>query len=229
MQKYIFLFLFLLGLTSCRRFAENEMRYDERVMMQFDTDDFSQVVWDYVTELKYDHRLHIENAMVCFDGDSKIRLQFSTQLILELCEARDLLVTVAEGLLDRVNHSKALSEYLNPYPLTADQLEIYIDFQSFYGIYDDPFYIGWVVLEEGMSYFYAFNLKDKRLNTHQYRFDFWNSRIEPYFKSRSFVYAQREAERKYKESHPLPAPTSLLPERFIPPNAPVRGRVPYYF
>lgn len=211
MSRCLSILMLVLAFTSCRRLPPNEVDYKDRVLMQFDTDEFSQVVWDYVTELKYDRRLHLENAMVCFDGHSKLRLQFSTQLIIEMCEARELLVDVAEGLLDKINHNKGVASLLDPYPLTADQLEIYIDFQSYYGLYADPFYIGWVVLEDGMAYYYAFTLKNTKLNS-------WEVRSEPYFKSRSFVFFEREAEKKYKEAHPVKTIESILQERYIVPT-----------
>ncbi len=205
MNRCFVAIVMLLIFTSCQRPPPRGLDYEDRVLIQFDTDEFSQVVWEYVVELKHDNRLILEEAYVCFGDSSNIRLQFITQHILELCEARALLVDVVEGLLDRINHSKSASAFLDPYPLTADQLEIYINFESYYGIYDDPYYIGWVALEKGMSYFYAFNLKNKTK-------DFWSVRTEPYFKSRSFVLFEREGEQKYKESHP--AKHVMLPERY---------------
>lgn len=213
MLRYLLMLILILSATGCRRLPMEEPDYNERVLMQFDTEEFSQVVWDYVTELKYDRRLHLENAMVCYDGESKLRLEFKTMLILEMCEARQLLVDVAEGLLDRVNHSKGAATLVKPYPLTADQLEIYIDFESYYVRYADPYYIGWVVLEEGMSYFYAANLKNLKRDT-------WDVRTEPYAKSRSFVLYQREAEKKYQELHPVATPQNSLLDRYMGPPVP---------
>lgn len=209
MKRCLMVLMFLVYFAGCHKVTPpGEINYAERYLIQFDADEYSQIVWEYVTELKYDHRLHLENALVCFDGESKIRLQFITQHILELCDARALLVDVVEGLLDRLNYSKDASASLSPYPLTADQIEISIDFESFYGIYDDPFYIGYVALEQGMSYFYAFNLKNKKL-------DIWNSRSEPYFKSLSFVKFQRAGEEKYEMTHPKPKPFASFPDRYI--------------
>lgn len=201
----------ILSMSSCMvpKYSEE---YHDRVMMDFDTEEFSQVIWDFATELKYERHLRFEDSYVCFGPETKIRLEFSSQDLLEMCDARLLLVDVVEGLLDRLNHSKAVASKLIPFPLTADYLEIYIDFQSFHGVYVDPYFIGWVVLEEGTAYYYAFTLKNRDL-------DMWDFRYEPYFKSRSFAMLQREAEKKYREVHPISkhAPGTSIEERLKNP------------
>lgn len=217
MFRNLFIIVSLIFLSSCSPgmvpcpVTERPLKplYNERVRVFENTDDVAQLIWSYATELKYEKRLRLEHSCVIAGEDySKIRIQFSSQDILELCEARQLLVDVVEGLLARVNESDVGLE-LEPYPLSADYLEIYIDFQSFYGEYLDPFYIGWVALEDGFSYFYAFDLKNKKLDT-------WSTHYEPYFQSRSFALFQRAAEEQYKQAHPKNKPSVLSRERYHP-------------
>lgn len=204
MIRYLLILFILVTLVGCKRPPPPGPAYEERFLVEYDTSDLSELIWDYTTNLKHDKSLFLEDCMVCSGPEhSKIRLQFVTQSILEMCEARDLLVDVVEGLLDRIksNHVKF---HLRPDPFTADQLEVYINCESFFGEYVDPFYVGWIVLEEGMAYYYAFTLKNPEL-------DEWNTRIEPYEKSRTFVKYERQAEAKYKQAHPKPK--SVFEER----------------
>jgi len=208
MLRHLLTIILLFSLTGCVK-PNPEFSVDDRVLIFDNTDDMSQLIWGYATELKYEKHLRLEQSYVISgENHSTIHIEFSTQDILELCEARQLLVDVVEGLLDRVNNS-AVAFSLEPDPFTADHLEIYIDFESYYGLWTDPFYIGWVALEGGMSYFYAFTLKYKDL-------DFWHSRYEPYFQSKSFALFQRAAEQQYEKAHPKKKPSILTEERYHP-------------
>lgn len=208
MIRYLITALLVICFTGCSGpLVEREYpEYEKSVMVNFPTEEISQVVWEYAAELKYDKRLYIEHAFECVNDETILHIHFKTQLLIELCQARDLVVDVVEGLLDRLNNSPA-SKLLSPFPLTPNQIHITIDFQSYHGLYVDPFYIGWVVVEDGMVYFYAFNLKDKTR-------DFWNARSEPYFKSKSFVHWEREGEKLYEQRHPKHGHT-FIPERYM--------------
>ncbi len=195
MYKLFLLIATLALATACKREAPGGHPYEERVLVQDNTDDLSELVWDYVEGLKHEQRLFFENASVVAGPlESILRLEFSTQSLLEMGEARIMLVDLVEGLLQRINSSR-VSYNLRPLPFTANQLEVYIDFQSYYAEYVDENMIGWVVLEGGMAYYYAWSLKDHRL-------DLWNARSEPYEKSRSFAKFNKQAQSKYKQEHP---------------------------
>lgn len=203
-MRYIVVLMFLLVCTGC----ESHNMYEDRVKVQANTEDLSAVIWDYTIELAHDKQLRLENSyVVAGDGYSVIRMEFTSQAILEVGPARQLLVDLVEGFLDRVNKSPVAAELI-PYPFDANHLEIYIDFESFYGVHVDPFYVGWMVLEQGMAYYYAFDLKNMKK-------DFWDARIEPYDKSRSYVYLERAAEEHYKAKHVLP-PTPLSDQKYRP-------------
>lgn len=189
--------------------------YDERVMTQFGTEDLTKIVYEFTTALRHERRLILEESYVAMGPEeTHLRLEFISQDLLEVREARYLLVDIVEGLLEWINHDE-VAQKLRPYPFTADQLEIYVDFQCFYGLYVDPNYVGWMVLEKGTSFFYAFSVKDWDKDFLDR--DFWNKRIEPYAKSRSFAMAEREAESKYRVYHPLHHRQALRGLLYTPP------------
>lgn len=188
-------------------------KYAHRYLKEQPTDDLTFAVESYAATLKYDHRLHLENAFACMgEHGTKIHLDFITQHILELCEVRHLLVDVVEGLLYKLN-SDYISPDIRPWPFTADMLEITIDFESFYVKYDDQMYIGWVVLEDGVAFYYQSNLRNEKL-------DCWRQHVEPYYKSKSISMAQRQAEKEYQMAHPH-APSVLRDEWFRAPPPPL--------
>lgn len=192
MYRLIFVTILALCLTAC---SHQETMYECRQTVYYDTEDLSAIVWDFVVEMSHERGLFPKNAQVIAGPrGTKLRFDFTSQDIIEMCPARELLVDVAENILERVNMA-GFGSQIQPYPFTADQLEIYIDFESFYGVYCDPTYIGWIVLEEGMSYFYDFEVKDRSQ-------DYWRARREPYAKSLSFVRLKREAEARYRKTHP---------------------------
>lgn len=221
LKPYILLPFVLILMVSC---LCPESMYDDRVLVQWPTEPISQMVIDFSTELEHDRHLRFENSYIAQDsetGITKLRLEYSSQDILEVRDARMLLVDVAEGFLSRINNSPDVGMWMKPSPFTADQLEIYIDFQSFYDAYVDPFFVGWVVLENGMAYYYAYNVRITK-------FDFWHSRIEPYAKSRSYVEFERQAEESYQEMHRKPR-SSLSDDRLLPNvSAPAPYQPPHH-
>lgn len=161
-------------------------------------------IFNFATPLKYEERLRLEHSFVCDNGI--INLQFSSQVTLELCEARQLLVRMVEGFLKQLNYGYNRRNWLYTDQLTANNLKIQIDFQSFYGVYVDESYIGSLTLEDGVSFFYAFDLKDRSLCG-------WHSKIEPYSTSLAIVNAQINAEGAYEQKHPKHSSAFSLEER----------------
>ncbi|MBA3958371.1 MAG: hypothetical protein H0X51_08290 [Parachlamydiaceae bacterium] len=210
MMRYLFLLVSLLFLSGCSHSEPmHDAHYEDRVLVNDDADDVSQIIWDLTTEFKYEHDLHLEHSYLCAGKDhTTIRIEMRTQLIIELCEARQLIVDFVEELLDRINNSP-VSMKLSPTPFTAEHLEISIDFESYFGRYIDPLYIGWVDLEGGIVYYYAFTVKGHRL-------DNWHSRYEPYFLAKSFATFRRDAEERYHRAHPTNRQTKLKDVRYQP-------------
>lgn len=218
-MRYLLALMILLVGHGC---APPKTMYEERVKVQADTQDLSELIWDYTIYLERDRRLFLKNSYVAAaENESFIRFEFTSQLILEMCQARDLLVDVTEGFLERLNQSPVAKE-LMPYPFDAHHLEIYIYLESFHGEYVDPFYVGWIALEKGMAYYYAFDLNNHRPFLHDQQIDEWHTRIEPYEKSRTYVLFERKALQHYGETHPKPEST-LASERFRLLNKPEPG------
>lgn len=158
----------------------------------------------YSVILRHDYHLRLETSGIytADNGSKKIRLVYISQDILDLCEARSLLVDVIEGMADYVK--------LSGVPLSVNDIDLRINFESFFGLYVDPLYNGYILLQDGVVGYYAF--KDKVKDNTE---NFWYERIEPYFKSYQFVTVTRKAEESYRNAHPL-HPPSTLEERFYP-------------
>lgn len=159
-------------------------------------EEVTAVVQDFAVELKYEKRLTLENAQTYFNGGiHTIQISFRTQRLVDMCDGRELIVDIVEGLLAKLNQDIILGPAFSDFPFTANNLEVYIDFESFYGEYVDPYYLWWIGLEDGDVLYETFSLKDNNKNC-------WSSRREAYSKSREIVVYQRQAEEKYRENHP---------------------------
>jgi hypothetical protein len=179
---------------------------------KIDAPEIVHVIQNYLAYLRHEKHLRLEDSSVYYDDYiNAIRMEFLCQDLMEIREARMLLVDVVEGLLAELNKNPVLAPEFITYPLTPRQLEIYISFESFYGLYNDPYYVGWMKLEKDTSYFYAFDLKYPGLNV-------WNHRIEPYFKSREFVVYERESEQLFKQAVEMEenTPDYLKKEQYHP-------------
>lgn len=175
-------------------FYDRESRLDTH--KEIDYTPFSEVIIPYSQELRRTRRLRFEDSKIYFDNAvRRFRVIYSTQDILELCDVRELIVHVVEGLLERMNSHPDVEVTFDHAPITADDLEIYISFESYFIEYVDPHYIAWVSLHDGFVRYYSGVLKDPRQ-------DFWHHRIEPYAKARTFVQISQDAEEQYLRAHP---------------------------
>lgn len=151
---------------------------------------------------KYRHektrRLRLEHSRFEYStGTPYMHLEMSSQSILEVKEARYLLVDFVEDLLKGINLNPIIAAQL-PSTFTADQLDIEINFESYLGEYVDPFYVGCIELKCGMAYYYAFDLKDENRYS-------WHSRVEPYATSREVATLERAAEGEFMAEHGCPS------------------------
>lgn len=183
-----------------------------------DSPELVRVVQHFMPYLRHEKRLRLEDSRVFYNETiNTVRMEFTSQDVLEVREARFLLVDVVEGLLAALNQNPTLGSQFITYPLTPDQLEIYINFESFHGIYVDPYYVGYIMLEDGQATYWAFDTKENGRN-------YWDFRTEAYEKSREFTVYEREAENMFKQlidiEHPL-----ILPEQYITPVK----EIPRYF
>lgn len=165
---------------------------------------------------KRHQRLRLEHAYVYFgDTINGLRLEISSQEILELEEARNLLVDFVEDLLRDINTNPIITSELAIGSLSADNLNIAINFESFFGRYVDPYYVGNIKLKKGMAYYYAFDLKAEGWYA-------WKSRVEPYTKTREISMLERAAENEAVEEinaeYPYSADTLSREGEYVPIN-----------
>jgi hypothetical protein len=188
-------------LTSCRSPQQIE------ILPGIDNELVMSVVLPYAINLQHDMKLKLEESTVHYGGNGTyiagMCLSFTSQSILELREARGMLVDIAEGLLESVNTDPELGPLVSGYPLSSNDIEICIKFQSYFGLYVDKAYIHWMVLQDGRSYFYAFDLTNE-FNIWDRDCECWHERVEPYYKSRQIIMIERAAEKAYQEKHPKP-------------------------
>jgi hypothetical protein len=163
------------------------------------------------TNFEHDHHLQLEHANTFYkDGISSVQLQFISQDIIEICEARELIVDLAESLLATINQDPVVGPDLANYPFQPSNLEIYITFESYYGKFCDPYHIAWICLEDARVTFYTFDLLDHLKQC-------WHKRVEAYPTAREIVVYQREAEHKYDEAH-LENVNIFGSARYYPPS-----------
>lgn len=192
------LFFLLLFLTSC------VLLPPPPAPPPIDPTAFSEIIIPYSVELKYNKRLRFEDSKVYYDGTVKrFMVYFSSQAILELCECRALMVYVVEGLLDKLNSHPGVTEYFDHFPITATDLELYFCFESNYIEYDDPTYIHWMSLHDGLVRY----VDGLMISYHQ---DFWHARIEPYYKAKEFTLLEQGAEEEWSKAHPKTPPSGYL-------------------
>lgn len=202
MKCFLALCVLLVTLTACE--GPQFWLPERPIVRDYDSDAFTCVTERQAASLAHKWRWYLEDSWISYDDFGvvdTIKLQYRTQNILELQEARSKLVDMVEEYLQMLADTPETGAFLAP-DFSADNLLIYVDFQTYWGLYGDPEYIGWMVLQDGMVYYYDFNVKD-------FRVDYWSSRIESYNKSREVVHCEREAEEGYKLSLPPPKKSSL--------------------
>jgi hypothetical protein len=171
--------------------------------------------------MKIEKHLELEDSWAAYDDYiSRLCIQFSSQRLLTVYDALLLLVEVVEELLYRLNNNSIISFELGTFPFTANNLDVKITFESFYGRYIDEKYVGLAWLQAGCVHFYAFDRKDPSYNG----IDWDHHRFEPYSKSRQLALLKKQADLPHIEQRENPN-TQLrdayhpFPERYVSPNA----------
>lgn len=184
---------------------------------KIDSEELSKLVINFSVKMKVEKHLELEDSWASYnDTVSQINLQYSSQRLLTLYDARLLLVELVEEFLYRLNNNTIVSYELDRYPFTADDLDIQINFESYYGRYIDELYIGLIWLQKGCVHFFAFDKKDLSLNG----IDWKHSRNEPYFKSRELALLKKQADIPYSDmsENPPTKANSLTYERYFKPT-----------
>ncbi len=210
-----FLALTLLVVCNC---SPKKYEIDQEWTKKIDSPELTYAIQHYLSYLRHEKHLRLEDTRIYYNSSiNTIRMEFTSQDILELREARFLIVDLVEGLLAELNRNPILGPQFITYPLTADQLEIYISYDSFYGLIQDPYFVGYIQLEEGIVTYYAFDTKYTNQTA-------WSKRKEPYFKTRELAIYEREAEEMFKETMDMQK-HSPLKEQYISPDK----EIPRYF
>lgn len=216
MRKLAVLWMLLATiLTSCQPKVVGTDPWVKKI----DVEELSRIIINFSTKMKIDKHLELEDSWAGYDDYIfKLSLRYSSQRLLTLYDARLLLVEVVEELLYRLNNNTVIGFELDHFPFTAKDLDVRINFESYYGRYIDEQYIGMVWLQGGCTHFYAFDRKDPSLND----IDWDQHRFEPYTKSRELALIKKLADLPYIEhrEHDNPtkqAPPVNLPERYLAP------------
>lgn len=196
------IFALAILLSGCARYTP--------VIKTVNTEEVTWIVLNHMAKYKHEsgRRLKLEHSDVLYGNEiTGLRLEISSQEILEIDEARNLLVDFVEELLYDINTNPIVSQQLAFIPFSADNLDLEINFESFFGEYVDPFYIGCIDLTNGMAKYNAFDLK------HESRYS-WHSRVESYSKTREISLLGRAADKKFEKDNACP-PKRLLEQLYI--------------
>ncbi len=197
MYKFFAYLFSLFCLAGCIRFFPTSTQETPRIP-RVSIEPVSEVVLRYATELKHEKELELTDSRIIYDDTlRRIRLDFVSQKIMELCEARMTLVDIVENLLERLNSNGNATEQTLKRHFDYYDLEIYIHYESYFISFIDPMYISWITLCNGISSFYSGEVFLERL-------DSWRARSEEYYKSRLFVSVMRDSEKEYEKTHPKP-------------------------
>ena len=175
-------------------------------------EEVTSIVQEYAVELKNLKRVHLEHAYTYYndEGIHTVQLQFISQDIIDLCQARKLIIDIAEGTLGQLNSNPCLIPEFTNQAFYPYNLEIYINFESDFIKYIDPFYIKWIVMEDSKILYYTADVDDNDKMG-------WHYKKEAYDTSKNIVLYHRLAEDKYKAAHE-PSRSVFGDKRYYPPT-----------
>ncbi len=211
-SRFILIVLFFTLLSGClsKYHKDDPWVGDGQWVKKIDGPEIVHALQHFLPYLRHAKHLRLEDSKVYYDDTiNAIHMEFLSQDVLEIREARMILVDLVEGLLAELNRNPILGAEFIQYPLNEGNLEIYINFESFHGLFVDPYYVSYIKLEDGEAKFYAFDNKYNGVNL-------WDYRIEPYFKSREFVIFERESEKMFKEVVEIETSRPLKEQYFSP-------------
>lgn len=203
MRSFLLLCFLFITLTACD--GPQFWLPPPPIVKDYNSDVFTNVTLHQAARWRHKHRWYLDDSWIYynkFGTVNSIRLQYRTQNILELQEARAKLVDFVEEYLEMLQVNPDTAASLAP-GFSADNLLIYVDFQTYWGLYGDPQYVGWMVLQDGCVYYYDFDVKNIYV-------DYWYSRIESYNKSREIVNLERLSEADYEMTLPPPKKSNFL-------------------
>ncbi|MDP1880397.1 MAG: hypothetical protein Q8K60_05610 [Parachlamydiaceae bacterium] len=188
-------------------------------LKKIDSEELSKIVINFSVLMKIEKHLELEDSWAGYDDYiTQIVLRYSSQRLLTVYDARQVMVELVEEFLSRINNNSIISFELNRYPFTYKDLDVKINFESYFGRYIDELYVGTAWLHNGCLLFYAFDRKDMSLNG----IDWDHTRFEPYTKSRELAILKREAEAPFVESletreFPPAKPSTYVYQKYFSP------------
>lgn len=198
MRNWIIFFM-LMGVvvTGC----QPKIAHTGPWVKKIDSEELSKIVINFSVKMKIDKHLELEDSWAAYDDYiTKIHLEYSSQRLLTVYDARLILVELVEEFLERLNNHTIIRFELDHFPFTANDLDVKLTFESYYGQYIDELYIGRVWLKNGCTYFYAFDRTDPSQNG----IDWDHHRFEPYAKSRELALIKRAVDIPYIETRENP-------------------------
>jgi len=199
-------------ISGCRPGQDNKGPWVKKI----DSEEISRLIINFSVKMKREKHLELEDSWASYDDYiQRICLQYSSQRLLTVYDARLVMVELVEDFLYRLNNNDIASFELDHYPFTASDLDVKINFESYYGRYADELYVGLAWLQAGCVHFYAFDRKDDGI-------DWSHDRFEPYTKSRELALLKREADLPYVDKIEMeksqPARSLLMFDRYNSPT-----------
>lgn len=198
------------GRDHCRPYRSNFCPASAKKIREIDYRGLVDVVFGWGTDIKLKEGTILKSSCSVFDKKIKtIRMEFVSQDIFELQEARRFLVYVVEGLLERVNEYATLAGSLSTRPFSPQNLEIVVIYESFHGYFVDPTYNGRTALINGEVVYNDFNVYNSDV-------DEFGCKHEPYFLSKQLVEIEDKHKLPYTSDFNKPLGFSWFKELYVP-------------
>ncbi len=224
MVRFLLLSLLALSVTACCGYKNPLRQYPfksyyqkptEAVTEEFDYDAVIDIVFGWGVQVRAETGIRLTNSCVVYDGKiKKVRMEFVTQKIHELQDARRTIVYIVEGILNRVNSYYGIAGDLKHRPFGPEDLQIIVTYESFEGIFVDPEYNGRITLINGEVIFSTAGIYDSQL-------DRFGCKHEPYHLVRELVLVEERAAYPYSKGFNPNGefcPEQHFKELYVPPR-----------
>lgn len=198
MRYLLALFSILLFITSCsKRPAEPPIENLGDITKPIHCREVSKIAYSLEKELlDTEGDFHLCKAFLCDHEEDNVLertiiIEYYSQEILELEEGRDLIVHMTEYVIGKVNKHPFLFRTMPQAPIDASHLNLIIEFESYYGKYVDPLYLGRIELRDGIVRYYANTALDFQTIVFQ-------RHIEDYTTARMITQVKQEVEMEHK-------------------------------
>ena len=190
-MHYILLLMALLFFPTSCQYGYQDVDFDDvEDNSSVDADEIIYALNTWVETINVDrkHQIIFEDSRIFYNDEyiEKFWLKFVTQDIVDIWQARKIITEIVEGWVERFNHDPRLYVNALDNELSPANIDVTIIFESWEGLYIDPLYVASINLQDGMVYYYAYDVFDPSL-------DVWHQRVEPYNKTRLLADAKMRA------------------------------------